>query len=490
MPIVCEGLPQIACDGLSASDVATGLRVVVQAPTGQESPVLVGEGADDGAGVSLYGSVIRDGGRYRMWYQAWPAEWLTSATLEDVATVACVESDDGLHWRRPKYGVLESAGTMQNALTDLPFHSPCVYIDPSAPASGRFRAFGYADPRRFHGRYRQTIDRLGYYTAYSADGVHWQIDSRQPVWNGSDVITAAYDPKLGGATVMLKRGRLVGGLKRRSFMSAEWIDGHASEPVSALVPDEYDDHQARLRGFCSADYYGVGLMPTDGPTIGFLWNFRHQLPIQCVGDVGRIDLSIVYQLERGGRWFHASGRQDWLAADDAPEWARGSIYTASAPIDMGDETWLYFTGTIDRHGFCGQGVDYSQWIRSVNRQQGFAKIGVARWRRNRILGYSSYLSSVLTLIPDAGRADGLTLNVTTRPRGHIRVALAYENLEPIAGYGFGDCQPIVGDALAAPVCWTGNRCWPTIADGRSLRVRVEITDATLFAFDFLTQPIR
>ena len=31
-------------------------------------PVLVGDSFADGSGVSCYGSVLNDGGRYRMWY--------------------------------------------------------------------------------------------------------------------------------------------------------------------------------------------------------------------------------------------------------------------------------------------------------------------------------------------------------------------------------------------------------------------------------------
>jgi hypothetical protein len=485
MPVICEGLPQIVCDGLPPADISTGLRLVVNPPTVLETPILVGESDVDEAGVSLYGSVVRDGGMYRMWYQAWPKDWPTSPTLEDIATVACVESNDGLNWRRPKYGVLEAFGSKANHLTDLPFHCPSVYLDPAAPSSERFRAFGYADPRRFQGRYPHKITGRGYYTARSEDGLSWHIDSPDPVWNGSDVITSAYDPKIGGALVLLKRGRFVAGLKRRAFLQAEWIDGKASEPVSALVADEYDDQQAKYRGFNSADYYGVGLMPTDGPTIGFLWNFRHQLPMQCIGDTGRIDLSIVYQLERGGRWFHVSGRPDWLTAENTPEWARGALCTASSPLDVGDETRLYFTGTLDRHGFCGQGVDYVQWVRTkLKGLGGFAKIGVAKWTRNRIMGYYSYLSNVITLTPIDGRAKGLSVNVVTQTDGGIRAALTYEDREPIPGYGFEDSEVITGNHLEAPIRWKQNRPWPAIPENRSLNVRIEITNGTLFAFDF------
>ena len=36
------------------------------------APVIVGDSATDACGVALYGSVVRDGGTYRMWYQSFP----------------------------------------------------------------------------------------------------------------------------------------------------------------------------------------------------------------------------------------------------------------------------------------------------------------------------------------------------------------------------------------------------------------------------------
>jgi len=270
----------------------------------------------------------------------------------------------------------------------------------------------------------------------------------------------------------------------RPLALAEWIDGQPSQPVSALIPDEYDDHHARLRGFASADYYGAGLMPTDGPTVGFLWTFRHQLPVQCIGVMGRVDISIVYQLERGGCWHHLPGRPDWLCADDAPAWARGALYTASNPIHVGDETRLYFTGTIDRHGHCGHGIDYAQWVKTLKELRGFARIGLAKWTRDRIMGYRSYLSNRIILTPGTRRVEGLTLNAVTEPNGCLRAALTYENGEPIPGYGFDQCQPIAGDHLAAPLRWNNISRWPTVPENRSLHVRIELTNATLFAFDF------
>ncbi len=474
MQLVCEGHSQIL-------DVSRGLRIVLNHPTVLDQPVLQGCTDADATGASIYGSVIRDGGVYRMWYQAWPRDWDRS----DVITVGCVEGDDGLSWRRPKYGLLECMGSKDNHLTDLPFHSPSVIIDPDADPARRYRAFGYTDPNKFRGVFPQRVNAAGYFTAHSSDGLHWELDSPDPLWPNADVITSVWDPVSRCGRIAMKTGRQVCGMGRRAFSTAEWKDGVATQPVSALIPDDYDDITARARGFNSGDYYGVGLMPTEGPTIGFLWNFRHQLPMDVWGNIGRVDISIVYQLERGGCWQHVSGRPDWISAENSPEWARGAKYTAAYPIEVGDETWLYFCGTADRHGWCGDGVDYAQWSQKVWETGGFAKIGLAKWPTGRIIGYQSDLVERISFLPRKSDHGRLALNAVTRDGGRIRAQIVsgYDQ-KPIPGYSFDDCDSITGDHLSVDVRWKGK---DTLPANPVVIAQIEITKGTLYAFDFATK---
>ncbi len=480
MQLACEGHPQIRA-------LSAGLRQVLNTPTVLDDAVLWGSSPADASGASLYGSVIREGGRFRLWYQAWPQDW----SGEDVVAVACAESEDGLNWHRPDYGLIDCCGSRNNHLTDLPFHSPSVFIDPHAGPQARYRAFGYTAPKKLAGRYSHQVHRPGYYTAHSADGLRWQLDAPNPLWPYSDVITAAWDPQADGAQIALKISGRAAGMHRRRFYSAQWSQDQATAPVSALIPDEHDDTNARARGFHTADYYGVGLMPTAGPTVGFLWNFRHQLPLghsparmAHYGHEGVVDLSLVYQLERGGRWFHLPGRPDWLRTFDAPLWARGALYTAASPIEVGEETWLYFTGTRDRHGWCGHQVDYNDYIKRVATEGGFARIGLAKWRRHRLIGYQAVLPERLHLAPRPAVQGRLALNVLTRPGGSVRVGLARADGQPLPGYEMDKCVPIAGDHLETQVRWQGDPALPRLVAGEEVMAQVELKDATLYAFDF------
>ena len=69
-------------------------------------PVLTPDTFVDGAGTSLSGTVLHDGGMYRMWYQAWPRDW----DGKNGELIGYAESDNGLDWRKPKLGQVEYAG--------------------------------------------------------------------------------------------------------------------------------------------------------------------------------------------------------------------------------------------------------------------------------------------------------------------------------------------------------------------------------------------
>src|SRR5690606_20436999 len=94
-------------------------------------PLLQGDTASDARGALIYGSVIRDGGVFRMWYQARPENY----SGRDVVSVGYAESDDGLNWRKPKLGLVNFNGNTANNLVNLPMHSATVFVDASAPSS-------------------------------------------------------------------------------------------------------------------------------------------------------------------------------------------------------------------------------------------------------------------------------------------------------------------------------------------------------------------
>lgn len=485
---------QLVCDGHEQIYAHKDVQLILNKPTMLDEPILEGASAADGGGCSIYGTVIRDGSVYRMWYQAYPRD-SRLINAPSGCSVGCVESDDGVDWRRPAYGIFECQGTKANHLTDLLFHCPSIFIDPHAGPGQRYRAVGMYDPDSLRAKGLPRAGLCpGYYMAHSGDGLHWELDADEPLWPNGDVVISTWDPAHNCALIAMKKLVTRGGLERRTFYASEWANGELTRPVLTWCADEYDDLHAHMRGFVAADYYGLGLMPTEtGTALGFLWNFRHMPPHTGLGKTGRVDLSIVYRTERWSRWQHVPGRPDWFCAEDAPEWARGGLYTASTPIHVGDETRLYVTGSRDHHGACGL-RPYDTRMKEASETGGFSRIGLLKWRRDRIMGLRTLWDGVVELwapVP-APSPCKLQLNVKTRPGGHVRARLLYlQGLAftpsdgPIDGYGFDECEPIAGDHQCVTVRWGSKDRLPEVMPGAKLVAQVKLDRATLWAFGFL-----
>jgi len=124
-------------------EACEGVRLVVNPPSQSGKVVLEldqpYELVHRGAQIGLYSSVMKDGGKVRMWY----SYLVNSGDQEqkDKRRVCYAESEDGLHFVKPKLGLVEMGGTKENnAVIDDPIQGACVWIDPNAPPEERYRS--------------------------------------------------------------------------------------------------------------------------------------------------------------------------------------------------------------------------------------------------------------------------------------------------------------------------------------------------------------
>ena len=439
-------------------------------------PVLEPDCPTDGAGTSLYGTILRDGGMLRMWYQAWPEDWNGG----NVDLVGYAESDDGITWRKPRLGLVDYHGK-DNNLCRMNGHPPTVFIDPDAPPSHRYRATMCTGPG--HQGAGAPVESYGYYTAHSADGLSWEYDQPRPRWDSADVITSIYHPQQRRAIVALKKMANVSGIGRRSVWNAELRDGEWSDAVSALIPDEYDDVCAAARGFASGDYYGMGMMAAGSGTVGFLWQFRHSLPRTngCgVGVFGVVDVSLTYQCGRGDRWLHMPGRPDFLC-HSAPPWGHGGVYTASCPVEVGDEHWLYFSASRHTHGwYVNEKWQIDESLKRDLIEGGICRIGFARWPKWRLFGFRGDPQAVLQLkLPHSDTPRQLVLNYACEPGGSVRVEIA-----DAEGWGVEAAVPLTGDSLCAPAAWAHGIALPAASPAAVARIHLD--RASVYAYELRT----
>lgn len=444
-------------------------------PTVHAEPVLRPDTFADRYGASVYGTVLREHDVFRMWYQAMPGDW----DLErEMAGVAYAESADGLIWKKPRLNLLEGPYRETN-YCNLGLHCPSVFIDPEAPDSHRYRATGFATPQLFMAP--PGLSAPGYYTSHSADGLTWHLDSTEPQWRSADVITSIYHPGQRRGLAAMKYSARVQRIDRRCIHTAELRNGQWSPAKSALYPEEYDDIAAMSRGYASCDYYGMGMMPAGSGTVGFLWNYWHSLPYtgrQNCALYGTSDVTLVYQPEPGGKWFHMPGRPNFIDHREY-EWMSGWVYTASGPVEIGDEQRLYFTGMPFEHGFNLN----SDWKRNDRWAGHMIKhceraIGFASWPKDRLFGIESPREGGFTIDLGAiSRPARLLLNYKASHGGSIRVELARGD----GSFGEFSCA-LSGDEISSVVNWSNGS---TIAPSnrQSVKARISLEKATAYAYE-------
>ena len=461
--------------------VAGQLNFFQRTPDVSPEPVLVGDSLVDGGGALIYGTVLHDEGRYRMWYQATPKGGREFPS----SFVGYAESDDGIEWRKPTLNMVDYNGK-ENNLCNLGVHCASVFVDPDAPSDSRYRATGHIDFRwgPFHDDATPN-GGFGYYTAHSADGLDWKLDSPTPRWRYADCIYNVYHPARRSAQVMMKIVRRTGGLARRTWWEAKMQDGEWSDLTPSLIPDAFTDVAALARGYASSDYYGLGLLPVGRATVGFVQRFRQNLPRVVApvgsefGKLGVIDLSLAYQIDEGAPWIHAPWHDDFVAHSQIP-WATRIVYCASSVVECGDEQRLYIGCTPESHGVPPLG--------GGDRSE---RIGYASWPKWRLFGYHADPRGELGIdLGSVSEPSELVLNYEAAAGGSIRVEIStldeHRRIEvdpsvEIKGRTFVDAVPMVGDSIGEVAQWKDGSVIQPV-EGQRFFAHLSIERAKIYAY--------
>jgi hypothetical protein len=161
------------------------------------------EGAPDHGHAVIYGTVIKDGGKFRMWYLGMFETELKSGNAPGWWRPMCyAESDDGVHWTKPELGLVEFNGGKKNNICLIegePFALTrvddflSVLHDPADPdPARRYKAafiahMPYAEVRGGMSNVG-TKERLVCSTvcATSADGLKWKVIGDRPANAGGE----------------------------------------------------------------------------------------------------------------------------------------------------------------------------------------------------------------------------------------------------------------------------------------------------------------
>ena len=408
------------------------------------TPVLSPDRPWEKDATYLYGTVMYDAeeGIFKMWYQ-------TFYMRPPKAYMLYAISKDGLTWEKPDLGLVEWEGSKQNNIVLEAEIGTVVKDERTTDPQRRYKMFGFVRPH--------------YDVWFSPDGLKWTKTAKDYVIREGDVSNAGYDPYKKDFYVTVKLPHPAG---RASFLSTSTDFENWTSATPVMVADNRDQARAHMEGAQKMDIYGFPMAPYEGAYIGFPWLFRVTgKGGKDTGGDGHIDVQFAFSRDRLN-WTRPV--REAIIPNGAPgSFDDEMILTSSGPVVRGDEMRLYYGGWDGPHG-------------TFRRK---ARIGMARWQRDRFVSITNGGFTTGTIVTKPVRLDGnpLHVNASLAAGGRLVAELLDVNNMPMQGYTAAEANPVTGDSLDTVLTWNQATNFGPLA-GRTVKIRFHLLGGDLFSF--------
>ncbi|MCC5833569.1 MAG: hypothetical protein JJU20_02445 [Opitutales bacterium] len=390
---------------------------------------------------ALYTTVILDDGLYRAYYRDYRTDYEGEFYDGNWGEVyAYAESDDGIHWRFPDLGLssVESSKGRNVILTqdkDGRCHNFSPFLDrnPQADPAQRYKAIAGVHPTG------------GLYAYASPDGIHWERLQEDPILTMDDF---AFDSHNVAFWCVVEKQYVCyfrswdsqhGSLRTisRSY-SEDFI--HWSEPVS-LDPNRPGEHlyTSNTQPYFRAPHIYIALptrfMPDRGNSTDILFMAKR---------AGALSYTRLFE-----EAFIRPGR-------DPAHWGNRANYLALNVVPTGPDEISFYHRNGNRYTL---------------RTDGFISL-----RAGANEGF--WLSK-----PFNFDGNSLEINFSTSAAGRLQIEILDASDSPEDGEILFSSDWMTGDAIDQLVPWKVGSNLSDIA-GKTIRIRVSMTEADLFAFRF------
>ncbi len=451
---------------------------LVQADKHPENPVLRRgpKGAPDHGHAILYGTVLKQGDTFRMWYLGMIQGDLEHGQAPGWWRPMCyAESQDGIHWTKPELGLVEFNGNKKNniCLIEGSVQSMTLVNDflsvlhePDDPDPNRrykvayIAHMPYDDIKGGMSKIGTKERRVGTtICATSADGFSWKIVGDRPANAGGERFEVSSLYRFGDfyySTGQLispwtwrpdgsKTGRNVLAFRSPDFKTWSQASAHAYSRPGQLTTPPVQGEQMHMgmglwnRGNVLVGLHGMWQDAKTKPKDGKYWN-----------DGVHIDLGLV--VSNDGIHFREPVPNFKIIERGKPgEWDDVALLQGHAFVNEGDKTMIW----------------YSHWDTSGKLKS--MEIGLATLRRDGFGSLSAQVeendSEFVTDFFEIDENDQVHLNVDgVSSDSPLTVELLDERAQPIRGYS----DTLSTNGVRVPVKWSKP---PTSARKRALRVR-------------------
>ena len=438
--------------------------------------------------------VLRDGGRYRLWYNA-------AKPPHPGLFVSYAESDDGIDWKKPVLNLVEVNGSKKNNVvftggpdTRKGMELGSVFIDPKARPEERYKMF-YPTWESSYLYPDYTLPYVGeagvVRGAYSPDGLHWQRYPHIFVGRYTDTQNVAdYDPDLGRYVAYIRwnaysrgldagehpvrpsrRGRSIARIESEDFL-------HWTSPELAVVPDARDGLNIELYNNAYSRYEGA-----DHAHFMFPSAYRKR----------QGDFLVKVATSRDNIHWSRLNRDTFIPLGEPGSFDDFIISVAPGFLPVyRNKLALYYRSGNGPHGGAIPGVK----SRVSTPRSGMSRVV---FPRDRILGIEAGSDEgTFATRPLIFEGKRLTLNVEPTgdaPEVRVRlIAVEHEETESAArgkyrqdavvqGFGFADGIPLTTDELDGAVRWEGNADlggW----SGKPVRLHFRLRNMRIYGFRF------
>lgn len=420
-------------------------------------------GAPDAMGVQFYGSVIREGNRFRMWYVAQDDD-VSNKSPSARWRPAYAESGDGVRWTKPSLGLVEFRGSRENNL---------IMMEPAPVGVVNLKVLRDAGERDPQKRYKISTHvyfrhntRLGSLAPFASDdGLRWRLLSgglpRNSEMRRQDLVLPPvhFEPCGGlyrwdgmyyacgqnamGATRPYQ-GRIV-----RMYRSADFVNWSRTSSVGFIRATQHATLGAGHSREGEQTHEGISVWNRGNVLLGIYGRWHGATDWKDV----TIDLGFV--ISNDGLNFREPAHEwTFLKRGDDGEWDQGGLLQGQGFENIGAETLIY----------------YGAWEPRSRIESPRGGVGIATLPRDRFgdliadetaQGPGDYQMPVVESefitapIPiKAGTAHRFFLNADgLGDRAALRIELLDDLERPLAGFAGRDAAVVRESGFHAAVSW-------------------------------------
>ena len=451
------------------------LELTMETPSKYEgNPVLPrgSEGSVDAFGVQFYGSIVRDQGKFRLWYVAMDAGSNDKNQPASGCRPAYAESDDGINWVRPDLGLVEYRESKSNNL---------VLIEPAPLRTINLKVIVEPDDPDPARRYKMTAHTYWFDNGkkvggtlvplFSADGYRWTIARGVEPVGGYMVrdrlfmAPIAFEPASGlhtwkGLYYLSGQGHdrnttRFSGRKVSLFRSTDFVDWYPTRVLGFAREGQYKDFPG---GHGEEAHEGVCVWNRGNVLVG-LYGMWHGAP-----DWSGITLDLGFLVSNDGIHFREPVKElVFLRRGEDGEWDQGGLIQGQGFENIGDKTYLWYGAWDPRytHPYVPRGG-----------------LGLALLDRDRFGYLSPHDDEPASLVTNSVGFSGppeISANVSgLSSEGWIEIELLDAVERPLAGSAEQSVAVVDSDGFRVPARWSRP---PTVPARAPVKLRVTFCGA-------------